>query len=294
MTSLIRVKRWAFALLVSIKSLYLVFLRVFRRERAISGQYVREVPSAQAAVSIFQGEWLSRLPDLPDETIHSGTSELFDDSRIRWAMEQMGGVRGSAILELGPLEGAHSYMLDRAGAGSITAIEANTRAFNKCLIVKNLYQLNHTHLLCGDFPQFLASAGDQGLHFDLCVACGVLYHMTSPIEVIQRISRVTDSVYIWTHYFEKNAIFNNPRIAHRFSPGVSDEHLGFRYTKFKHKYKADLGFQWFAGGSKNYSNWITKDDLIGCLRHFGFNNISMQFDIPDSPAGPRISLLARK
>ena len=46
------------------------------------------------------------------------------------------GVDGRRVLELGPLEGGHSYMLQRAGAARVLAIEANTRAFLKFYAIR--------------------------------------------------------------------------------------------------------------------------------------------------------------
>ena len=53
------------------------------------------------------------------------------------------------MLELGPLEGAHTYMLDRAGASEVVAIEGNTRAFLKCLITKELLSMPSARFLVG-------------------------------------------------------------------------------------------------------------------------------------------------
>ena len=74
---------------------------------------------------------------------------------MHWLVEQLGGVRDLSILELGPLEGGHTYWLEKMGAKSILALEANTRAFLKCLVVKEVYGLERAKFLCGDFMGFL-------------------------------------------------------------------------------------------------------------------------------------------
>ena len=66
---------------------------------------------------------------------------------------------GFACLELGPLEAGHSYILDRAGALEVLAIEANRRAFLKCLVVKEMIGLPSVRFVLGDFNEFLA--GDR-------------------------------------------------------------------------------------------------------------------------------------
>ncbi|WP_228042676.1 MULTISPECIES: hypothetical protein [unclassified Tychonema] len=77
--------------------------------------YVKSAPSVQNALDIFQGEWASKLPgDL--SLLNAGQSGLFDDARITWAVEQLGEIKGKNILELGPLEAGHTYMLEITGS----------------------------------------------------------------------------------------------------------------------------------------------------------------------------------
>lgn len=97
--------------------------------------YSKELPNAQLLVDIFNGEWSSTLPPVNGEIISSGQAGLFDDQRIRLLNEKV-PLQGKSILELGPLEGGHTYMMHTMDAAEITAVEANSRALLKCLIVK--------------------------------------------------------------------------------------------------------------------------------------------------------------
>src|SRR5579862_3723444 len=119
-----------------------------REHSSVLDAYVREVPSGANALRIFEGEWTSRLPEPYADA--SGSAALFEDPRIRWGIEQLGGVAGFDVLELGPLEAAHTSMVEAAGAASITAVEGNTRAFLRCLIVKELLGLTRSRFLLGD------------------------------------------------------------------------------------------------------------------------------------------------
>ena len=105
-----------------------------------------------------------------------GASPLFEDPRITWAMDTLGIPEGQRILELGPLEAGHSYMLQRAGARDIISIEANTRAFMKCLCVKELLDLHRVHFLLGDFVSYLKQDTSR---YDAVMASGVLYQCTT-------------------------------------------------------------------------------------------------------------------
>jgi hypothetical protein len=53
--------------------------------------YVSSAPSPQNALDIFQGEWSSLLPS-PLKELKVGNSQLFEDDRISWLADQVGGV----------------------------------------------------------------------------------------------------------------------------------------------------------------------------------------------------------
>jgi hypothetical protein len=60
------------------------------------------------------------------EFFDRGFHPLFEDPQTSWAIERIGGVQGKTVLELGPLEGWHSCILENAGVRSVVAIEGNT------------------------------------------------------------------------------------------------------------------------------------------------------------------------
>src|SRR6185437_1981184 len=134
--------------------------RLLARSPKFQDLYSNEVPCEQTAFDIFSGEWSSAVPGF-----QTGTNPLFNDTRIHWLREQLGSLGGKRILELGPLEGGQSWMMEQAGA-QVTAIEANERAFLKCLIVKNALNMK-AKFLHGDFRPYLASAEES---FDLVTA----------------------------------------------------------------------------------------------------------------------------
>ncbi|HEX5501638.1 MAG TPA: class I SAM-dependent methyltransferase [Thermomicrobiales bacterium] len=257
---------------------------------SILDQYVRAAPSPQHVLDIFAGEWASRLP-APLDTLRAGTVPLFEDARITWGAEQFGGFAGKTVLELGPLEGAHTAMLARLGAASITAIEANTRAYLKCLIVKELLDLQGAHFLCGDFVEYLRTNRQR---FDVAVANGVLYHMPNPVEVLALLARATDRLLLWTVYYDEEILARSPHIARRFAGSAPAEHDGFRYTRHRYEYREALIVEGFCGGAHPFSHWLSRDDILGALRHFGLSDIAINFDHPDHPSGPAFALVAQR
>jgi hypothetical protein len=252
-------------------------------------QYVSVAPSLQTALDVFDGQWTSRLPG-DYANLRAGEVPLFQDPRIQWFIEALGGVQGKNILELGPLEGGHTYMLEAAGAASIVAIEANSHAYLRCLIVKEILGLRDARFLCGDFVEHLRGTTQR---YDACLGSGVLYHMTNPVELLSLLSQVTDRVCLWTHYYDESVLSKRPEIWKAFRGSETKEHAGYTHTLFHRYYEKEaLGWQGFCGGSRPTSRWLSRDDILGCLRHLGHERISIGFDNPEHPNGPSFALTA--
>jgi hypothetical protein len=255
----------------------------------ILDQYVRSEPSAQEAVNIFRGEWSSMLP--PESGLEAGRATLFEDQRIVWAEQQLGSFEGYKIIELGPLEAGHTYMLEKRGAASILAVEANTRAYLKCLIVKEVLGLRRCRFLLGDFVEHLRANDER---YDLCLASGVLYHMANPAELIHLISETSDRVLLWSHYYHRETIRGNPDLSKRFPEAVRAEYKGFVHTLHRYEYLEALNWGGFCGGNAPHSFWMAKEELLSCMRYFGFNDLRIEFDTLDHPNGPAFCILGVK
>jgi hypothetical protein len=256
---------------------------------SILDAYVKSAPSPQNALDIFKGEWASVLPP-PYHTLQAGGIPLFQDQRAVWALEQLGGCHDQRVLELGPLEGAHSYILQQNGAASVTAIEANTRAYLRCLIVKELLGLDRVHFVCGDFVSFLQESKET---YDLIFSAGVLYHMRDPIGLIANLARHTNRLYMWTHYYDES-LQTNPHLKDRYRVHTPAETEGFRYTLHRQDYMHSLGIAGFCGGSAEFSHWLSRADLLNALTHFGFNDIRTAHEQTDHPHGPCFDVVAIK
>jgi hypothetical protein len=257
---------------------------------AIVDSYVMSPPSGQNALDIFNGEWSSRLPGAYAH-LTAGDALLFSDPRLAWAIEVLGGVKGRTVLELGPLEGGHTYMLETAGAAHTLAIEANTRAYLKCLIVKEILGLRNSHFLCGDFFSYLQNSNER---FDLCLASGVLYHLIDPAGLIGLLSLRTDALYIWSHYYDPSIIEANCAIRDKFSGPSKAVSAGFAHSLFRYEYLTALEWKGFCGGSREYSHWMSRADILACLEFFGFRNILTAHEQTGHPNGPCFAVMATK
>ncbi|HYM54215.1 MAG TPA: class I SAM-dependent methyltransferase [Solirubrobacteraceae bacterium] len=251
------------------------------------GRFATGAPSPQTAIDAIPGSWASRLP-LPG--VSAGQAELFADPRVEWAIAELGGVSGASCLELGPLEGGHSYMLEQAGAGRVVAVEANREAYLKCLVVKELLGLQRCSFLCGDAIDYLEATDDR---FEVCWCAGILYHMVEPVRLIDLVSRRASRLYMWTHYYDAARLPTDQPKGRPFANGRVTEavHQGYRHELHRHEYGAATRLRGFWGGTQPHSNWLTLEGLLGALEHFGWGEIRTQLD-DQHPHGPAVNLVA--
>ncbi len=248
------------------------------------GRFERAAPSPQTAVDAVPGLWASRFPP-PLADVRAGDAPLFDDPRIHWGFAQVGGVAGKRVLDLGPLEGAHSAMAHAAGAARVVSVEANREAYLKCLVTKELLGLERWSPRCGDALAYLAATDET---FDVCIACGLLYHLAEPVRLIELIARRADSAIVWTHVYDEHA---KALYGRKMGPAQEVEHAGFRHVVHRHRYGPSRRLAGFWGGTQPFSNWLTPESLLGALEHFGWSEVQTGFD-EVHPHGRALTLAA--
>jgi SAM-dependent methyltransferase len=257
--------------------------------------FSRETPSHQTAVDIFSGHWLSAFPE--EAGVKAGEIKHFDfnvEQRVKWAADQLpNGIKDFRILELGPFEAYNTWQMEQLGATSVLAIEGNNQNYLKCLIVKEILGLQ-ARFLYGDFIQYFENSKDS---YDMVWASGVLYHQTHPVKLLGQIASCTRRIFLHTHYYREDTIQANAELARNFYPegDIEETFGGFR----AHLHYRSYAFEkWqnkrFSGGLSDHSYWMTQDDIMACLRHFGFQNITVGVDHPQNPNGPALFLLAEK
>ncbi len=255
-------------------------------------RFFLEPPRSENAFTIQSGNWTSQIPGLLNT--QTGNLELFSDDRMNWVLDNLKHQTSITVLELGPLEGAHSSQLEAAGL-SVIAIEANVNAFLRCLIVKNHLDLK-TKFLLGDF----------GAHeyifprVDLIVASGVLYHQQNPLGLLEKISRSSDQLFLWTHiYDDRYELWDSEivkLVGKKFIPKSTEtvSYNGLKVRLIPYLYENTLYWDGFTGGVADGSKWIHRDDLVPLLKSFGYNNIQLNFDQVDHPHGPAIGIWASR
>ncbi len=260
-------------------------------EKIPSSNYIYSHPTDQNAIDIFKSEWSSKFPE--SFGIESGAeADLFNDQRITWAENEGINFEGKRILELGPLEAGHTWMMDQRGAQEILAIEAHERAYLKCLVVKEIGQISSARFLHGNFDEYLTTNKQK---FDICLASGVLYHSTNPTNLLDHICNCCSTVILWTHYFDREAILlHGPELLKRFNQSTSINHKGSIVNLHPFSYQEEATKDAFCGGIGSTSIWLEKPGIELVLKNNGFKISSTGFDHPHHPNGPAIALIANK
>lgn len=227
---------------------------------------------------------------LPDG-LRSGVFDLFHDPRVALAHSVL-DFSGKSVLELGPLEGGHTFGIHSLGASTIIAVEANSRAFLKCLTVKELFGLQRVNFLYGDIVKYLEKSD---ANFDIIFASGVLYHMTEPLKLLSLIKQHTNKCYIWTNFYDHDVMAPaySDQFGTRFGHSVPIEYAGFRCEAYPHYYGEALDLKDYCGGSAPSSLWLRKNDIVSFLGHIGFNKVDVHNVDTTYATAPRFSIIAQ-
>ena len=244
-------------------------------------KFVLTKPSDQNSIDCFKDLWYSSFPSIYN--LSAGAHKLFCDARLDWAFTKIQSKSDWDVLELGPLEGGHSYWLEKnTNVRSITAIEANQLCWLKCLITKEVVDLKKTKYLLGDFIEFLK---DTEKGYDLILALGVLYHMKNPLELLQCIAEATERVVIWTQFADTDKQKDWQKITVKYKDLKIDGYVN--------DYGSGNSLSKFIGGLDNYSVWMTKEDILTTLKFCGFTSIEVG-NVSENKFGGEITLVATK
>lgn len=254
----------------------------------LSTKFEVRAPAPQNAIDIFTGSWASDFA-AACPNVKAGDAPFFtEDSRPVDAARVLGidgRLDGMRVLELGPLEGAHTYQLEKLGAKSVVSIEANAEAYLKCLVTKEITGLSRAQFRYGDFTKYVESTDDR---YDMVFASGVLYHMKDPIALIMAMGRITKSCFVWTHYFSRGR-FKRPKHRLEYDPRFP----GVKLYVFRPAKEAMVN-KTYRGGNLPIAVWLTREDILATFRKAGFGNIEIVEDSPDTELGASFTFAAWK
>ena len=250
--------------------------------------YEHRSPELQTMIDAVPG-WNTAFP--ADMNLRAGEHHLFEDGRIAWLLERCGHLDEKQVLEIGPLDGAHTTMLHRAGA-RILAIEAKRQSFLRCLVTRQIMNLDKATFMVGDAVQWLER---EPARFDLIVACGVLYHMIDPLRFLRAVASRTDHLYLWTHFVEESRIPPDHEAAHGFaSTRETRPFEGEAMTLYRRSYAGVDRRVDFCGGIYDEPRWMARQSILDCLRLLGFTNIEIAHEDEMRPHEPSFSIYAAR
>jgi SAM-dependent methyltransferase len=211
------------------------------------------------------GPWIYQF-EIGGRSYGGGISAI-GDVRVERFFEQ--APHPEAILELGSLEGAHSFMLaQHPGVKRVVALEGREANLRKARFLQERLQIHTVEFAQANLEHAeLAKFGK----FDAIFCCGLLYHLPEPWRLIQQCSSIAPFLFIWTQYSAEKEAHNlgNGLRGKTHIEGGPDEPLS---------------------GMSATAIWLTLDSLRDLLVRSGYGTVEVIYDDPAHPNGPAVTL----
>jgi SAM-dependent methyltransferase len=173
------------------------------------------------------------------------------------------------IVELGALEGAHSFILaQHPGIQRVLAVEGREANLGKARFVQQLLQVPKVEFVQANLEDADVTAFGK---FDAVFCCGLLYHLPEPWKLLEQLPQVAPALFIWTQYCSENEAreLKNGLQGKTHIEGGADEPLS---------------------GMSATATWLTLDSLRTVLARSGYTKIEIIFDDPGHANGPAVTI----
>ncbi|MDP9003725.1 MAG: class I SAM-dependent methyltransferase [Verrucomicrobiota bacterium] len=173
------------------------------------------------------------------------------------------------ILELGSLEGAHSFILaERPGTKRVLALEGREVNLRKARFVQELLRIRNAEFVQANLEHHdLAAFGK----FDAVFCSGLIYHLPEPWKLIAQLPAIAPKLFIWTHYAADSE-------AHPIS--------GALRGKIHHEGGAAEPLS----GMSPTATWLTLKSLITVLTTSGYRSVQVMQNDPMHANGPAVTI----
>jgi SAM-dependent methyltransferase len=177
------------------------------------------------------------------------------------------------VLELGSLEGAHSFILaQHPGIRRVVAVEGRESNLRKARFLQQLLQVPNVEFIQANLEDADVTAFGK---FDAVFCCGLLYHLPEPWKLLEQLPRVAPVLFIWTQYCSENE--------------ARDLGSGLRG-----KTHIEGGANEPLSGMSSTAIWLTLDSLRQVLTASGYRKIDVIHDDLAHANGPAVTLGARR
>jgi hypothetical protein len=213
-----------------------------------------------------RGPWVTQFEI--DGAASGGDYQVSNDPRVRQFFERFPDVR--TILELGSLEGGHTFTLARhQGVERVLAIEGRLANIDKAKFIGSLLGVSNVQFKQANLEQLqLQTLG----YFDAIFCCGLLYHLPEPWKLVSQGPLVAPSLFIWTVYANENE--------------ATIEIDGLHGREY-----IEGGLNEPLSGLSAKSTWLTLPSLLELLKRSGYGKIEV-LEKSQNPNGPAVSLAA--
>lgn len=187
---------------------------------------------------------------------------------------------GKRVIEFGPLDGAQTAGLLRAGAASVTCVEARPENAIKTMLAAQALGWDNVRVMLDDFHN--ADATKYGT-FDLVFAHGVYYHSVAPTLFLQNLLSLGREVFVGGFCATDDR------------PGGDYATLEFRGRTYRFKpYREKL--EAYTAGVTDTGYYFHGDDLQDFFRHQGCEVVPISDLVmpPGQAAGRYLRFLARR
>lgn len=198
---------------------------------------------------------------------YGGGISAIGDARVEQFFRFAPGAE--TILELGSLEGAHTFILaQRPGVRRVLALEGREFNLRKARFVQELLQVSNAEFAQANLEHTdLTTFGK----FDAVFCSGLMYHLPEPWKLISQLPAIAPNLFIWTHYApdaDAGIVFGDLRGEAHPEGGAADPLSGMSAT----------------------ATWLTLESLTKALKESGYASVQVIDNNPAHPNGPAVTI----
>ena len=211
------------------------------------------------------GPWIFQF-EIEGKTYGGGISAVGD---VRLERFFHFAPNASTILELGALEGAHSFLIaQHSGVKRVVALEGREANLRKARLVQQLLQVQNVEFAQANLEHTQLIGFGK---FDAIFCCGLLYHLPEPWRLIEQLPPIARVLFIWTQY----------------SPEQEARDVGHG---LRGKIHIEGGADEPLSGMSATATWLTLDSLRELLARNGYTKVEVIHDDPAHPNGPAVTI----
>ncbi|MGI8469536.1 MAG: class I SAM-dependent methyltransferase [Pyrinomonadaceae bacterium] len=211
--------------------------------------------------------WITRFEI--NKISYGGSFDALNDARLTQFFECF--PQAETILELGSLEGGHSFGLAKnPRVKTVTAIEARAANLKKARFIKDVIGDEKVKFVEADLQK--TNLADFG-KFDAIFCSGLLYHLPKPWELLNQFNKISSNVFIWTQY-------------------AGEEEAEKIVEGYRGKWYQESGWSDPLSGVSEKSFWLSLGSLVEILTDNEFKNLKIIDKNPHHPHGRAITFAA--